>query len=156
MKTGFRVCGSCTACCKTHPILELKKPPAEWCPHCTVGVGCAIYHERPEGCREFQCQWLLGNGEEKERPDLSKIVVDSMEIPFLGSIIMLFEATEGALSNALTALRTKTALQNNTPVCHLPLKGKNKMYLPSRLAQWVYMVPLINGRECDVILKASV
>ena len=45
-------------CCKLPRIPVLDKPAGEWCRHCTPGVGCNIYDERPQMCREFFCQWI--------------------------------------------------------------------------------------------------
>lgn len=54
-----RECGSCTLCCKTMAVVELAKPPGMWCAHCRRSGGCAIYDERPAGCRDFYCEWIL-------------------------------------------------------------------------------------------------
>jgi len=53
-----RACGSCTLCCKTIGVAELAKPAGEWCPHCLRSKGCAIYDNRPDGCRDFFCEWM--------------------------------------------------------------------------------------------------
>jgi hypothetical protein len=58
VKEGRR-CGTCTLCCKVLTVEELRKPNAEWCPHCVKGRGCAIYADRPDECRRFQCGYLL-------------------------------------------------------------------------------------------------
>jgi hypothetical protein len=52
-------CGSCTKCCTVMGVPELKKRPWEECPHVAAGAGCKIYSERPAGCRQFICGWLL-------------------------------------------------------------------------------------------------
>ena len=53
-----RSCAGCTMCCKLLEIGALNKPPGQWCPHCKVGEGCAIYETRPDECRSFNCLWL--------------------------------------------------------------------------------------------------
>ena len=74
-------CGTCTMCCKLLGITELKKPKNKLCEHCSIGVGCKIYHERPESCRAFKCIWLqtqiLGRDAFplSMRPDKSKVVL---------------------------------------------------------------------------------
>jgi hypothetical protein len=40
-------------------VPELKKRPWQPCPHVVAGQGCGIYAERPVGCRQFICGWLL-------------------------------------------------------------------------------------------------
>lgn len=58
MTTG-RTCSTCTMCCRLFAIPGLKTDKA-WCPHCAHGKGgCAIYAERPQLCREFECQYLI-------------------------------------------------------------------------------------------------
>jgi hypothetical protein len=53
-------------CCKVLGIgadfrgAPFKKPAGQWCPHCKVGQGCAVYEERPTICRDFECLYLLG------------------------------------------------------------------------------------------------
>jgi hypothetical protein len=51
-------CGSCTMCCRSLEIEELKKPMGKLCANCTEGGGCGIYAERPKVCREFLCEWI--------------------------------------------------------------------------------------------------
>ena len=54
-----RRCGSCTLCCKVLTVEELSKPNGKWCAHCVTGRGCAIYDDRPNECRAFQCGYIL-------------------------------------------------------------------------------------------------
>jgi hypothetical protein len=51
-------CGSCTQCCRLLHVPELDKPAWVNCPNCALGVGCKIYSERPQSCRDFVCGWL--------------------------------------------------------------------------------------------------
>lgn len=147
-----RTCGTCTACCKTHPVVELNKSPRVWCPHCSIGIGCTIYDERPPGCKNFECQWLMGNDADDERPDRTKIVTDFVEIPPFGFTLMLHEATEGALGNSFTKRKTNFFLRRRIPVCHLPIRGKNTIHLPPNVVLSAGCVlPMINGKECDVV-----
>lgn len=57
-------CGSCTMCCKLMGVPELDKPPGEWCKHCDPKVGCTIYDDRPESCKDFECLWLQAQSRE--------------------------------------------------------------------------------------------
>ncbi len=55
------------------------KPDHEWCRHARPGKGCAIYQDRPEPCRTFNCMWLLGvTIPDYWYPKHSKIVVNSL------------------------------------------------------------------------------
>jgi hypothetical protein len=65
-----RTCGDCTLCCNVFEISEFpEKNPGEWCKHCQPGQGCGIYAERPLSCSGFRCMWLIGVGQEDDRPD---------------------------------------------------------------------------------------
>ena len=71
-----RSCGTCTLCCKVLTVEELRKPNGQWCPHCIKGRGCAIYSDRPNECRRFQCGYLLWPAlGEHWLPARSKLVV---------------------------------------------------------------------------------
>jgi hypothetical protein len=71
-----RACGRCTLCCKTMAVAELDKPPGEWCSHCERSKGCAIYASRPEGCREFYCEWMLSPKLGREwKPDRARFAL---------------------------------------------------------------------------------
>jgi hypothetical protein len=61
-------------CCSTLAVEELEKPAGVECRHCT-GNGCAVYEERPEVCRKFECYWLRGQFRDDERPDLIGLMV---------------------------------------------------------------------------------
>lgn len=78
-------CGSCSMCCKLLPIEEpdLVKPRDIWCGHHSKGHGCAIYNDRPEACRGFECHWLqavkegMSPSETSLRPDKCKVLIRS-------------------------------------------------------------------------------
>jgi hypothetical protein len=58
----------------------LRKPAGVWCQMCHVGVGCTVYEERPQVCRDFQCLYLQGmlRGEDlppELRPDRCGVVI---------------------------------------------------------------------------------
>lgn len=73
-------CGTCTMCCRVMAVTELKKPKNTQCEHCSIGVGCRIYHDRPDNCRSFRCIWLqtqaLANAMPlNQRPDKCKVLL---------------------------------------------------------------------------------
>jgi len=51
-------CGSCNMCCKVLTIEELKKDVGILCSNWCDGVGCKIYKDRPQVCRDFECEWI--------------------------------------------------------------------------------------------------
>ena len=64
-------CGSCTMCCSALEIAHFNKPAGPLCVNCRLGGGCAIYAERPEVCRDFECEWLTRRDLSRRlRPDL--------------------------------------------------------------------------------------
>ncbi|MDO9586527.1 MAG: YkgJ family cysteine cluster protein [Brevundimonas sp.] len=52
-------CGDCGLCCKLMGVTALQKPTGKWCRRFSKAGGCAIYDERPDDCRVFNCLWLL-------------------------------------------------------------------------------------------------
>jgi hypothetical protein len=79
-----RDCGTCTACCvflqiETKGIEKLAGIP---CRHLTDCDGCAIYADRPQVCRSYDCLWrsvdALG---EEWRPDRSGILMQLDDAP---------------------------------------------------------------------------
>ncbi len=128
-----RVCGGCTACCKTHPVLSIDKPISKWCKDCIIGKGCGIYEKRPSECADFKCQWLFGNYEGKDRPDHTKIVIDSYILDTIDEkVIALYEVSEGALGRPFAQnITTSITRQDNILVLHIHLGAKRAvLYLP--------------------------
>jgi Fe-S-cluster containining protein len=92
----MRVCGDCVACCVYLKIdhQDLQKKAMEHCQHLItirpvqeniayyVGKhdngNCLIYKDRPDVCQSYKCLWLMGYGEEKDRPDRSGILCDTI------------------------------------------------------------------------------
>jgi hypothetical protein len=68
----MRRCGQCTFCCTAAGVAEIKKPAMVPCRHLVRG-GCGIHHRPelgfPNSCKSFTCGWLLGNFDERFRPD---------------------------------------------------------------------------------------
>ncbi len=93
-------CGTCTYCCHVMKVKELNKPANTSCTHCVEDSGCAIYNDRPNSCREYECLWLRSQQFDKPlapglRPDRSKVVIGTLN---QGSEIVLY--TEPAHRNA--------------------------------------------------------
>lgn len=64
-------------------VTALDKDLGEWCVHCNVGSGCAIYESRPGECRTFACQWLITpQMPDSMRPDRTKVVLTTMDANF--------------------------------------------------------------------------
>lgn len=62
----MRSCDGCTLCCEE---LATVTPSGVACDH-QCAAGCAIYEERPDPCRTFECGWLQGLIDEQYKPDL--------------------------------------------------------------------------------------
>lgn len=77
-----RACGKCSLCCKLNKIEVLDKPTGHWCEHCRIGTGCAIYAERPEICRAYNCLYLVNpNVPEFWYPLRCHMVIQSASAP---------------------------------------------------------------------------
>lgn len=124
-----RTCGGCTACCKTHGIQEIAKAPGQWCPHCKVGESCDIYGSHPPTCQGYQCNWLMGLGQEKDRPDRVKVVCEFQTPPRLGRVLCMFEVEEGGLESEYARTATRMSLIIRTSVVHHPVRGQIKLFL---------------------------
>jgi uncharacterized protein len=71
-----KACGPCTMCCSALAIAELKKPAGPVCANCRLGDGCAIYSDRPQVCRDFECEWLTRRDLSRRfRPDLAGVIL---------------------------------------------------------------------------------
>lgn len=78
-----RVCGNCRLCCKLPGVyslptdeVQIEKPRGQWCTHCAKGIGCTVYENRPQPCRNFNCLWLVHPEMAEElRPDRIHVVM---------------------------------------------------------------------------------
>ncbi|HRI10323.1 MAG TPA: hypothetical protein PKW35_21035 [Nannocystaceae bacterium] len=95
-----RPCGECTACCTVMAVTELQKPRGQACAHICAG-GCAIYSERPDSCRRFDCLWRLGFARDDDRPDRLGVIFDvtPRDRDCQIQAIMAFEARPGAFTD---------------------------------------------------------
>jgi hypothetical protein len=96
-RTG-RACGDCTACCTVLAVHELRKPMRWACDHVSC-AGCRVYDIRPQSCRDFNCQWLLGeiSGDNSARPDRLGVLFDCHQSTATHeSRFVAFEVWEGA------------------------------------------------------------
>lgn len=125
-----RTCGECTVCCKTHLVNELNKPAGTWCGYCEQGHGCSIYSKRPQGCRDFACAWLKGYGEDKDRPNLSQIVIDYYDIGLQEPIVTIWEAEERALELPSTIKAMNRILSADIFIGLIYLSGKEELIVP--------------------------
>jgi hypothetical protein len=80
-----RPCDGCTSCCYLLPVEELNKPLRQMCKYankgCTIWAPKELESEYPDECRKYRCAWILGLGEEEDRPDLSGVLVDIRKGP---------------------------------------------------------------------------
>ncbi|MGL6043519.1 MAG: YkgJ family cysteine cluster protein [Sandaracinobacteroides sp.] len=79
-----RTCGTCTACCVFLQIESggIEKPAGVACRHLTECSGCAIYADRPQVCRSYNCLWRSVDAlPEDWRPDRSGILMQLDDLP---------------------------------------------------------------------------
>jgi len=128
-----RTCGTCTECCKTHPVDELKKRAGKWCQFRVKGQGCRIYAQRPGGCITFDCQWLKGHGEESDRPDRTGIVIDFLTFESIGNTMVLCEGVHGAFASEYGEALAAHYISLELPVLQRHLSGKEVLLVPQAL-----------------------
>lgn len=104
----------------------------DWCKHCEIGHGCKIYNNKPKGCNDFRCRWLLGEFADSSRPDLVGIVVGDILLPRtgFGNPFALHEYRKGALGEQFAHEETARFIEEGSLVCHIPMEGMNILYLP--------------------------
>jgi hypothetical protein len=104
MGQGQRECGGCRVCCKSPEIPLFGKPADTWCTHAIVGGGetggCRIYSQRPHGCAEFRCGWLMGLGSEQDRPDKLGVMWQFTTDSSGARVVAFVEYRPGALESA--------------------------------------------------------
>lgn len=114
-----RNCGECRLCCKAMGVAELSKPPGVWCVHAGdhAGGGCAIYQDRPAGCREFNCAWLTdmqGLFEDSDRPDRIGVVFwvsRGAGVTAAGKSLDVLVAMESHKGSALQGSRSREIIE---------------------------------------------
>lgn len=113
-----RSCGECRVCCKVTSVPGLTKA-GKWCKFVTPH-GCSIHEseEYPEPCRAFQCGWLLGFGEDRDRPDRSKVMLAAN-----GGKFMVFETTPGSSGSGRAKRIVDLVLYTGKPVVVLSPTG---------------------------------
>ena len=122
--TPTRSCGGCTACCKTHDVAEVDTPSGELCQFAIIGQGCSIYNQRPRACQLYMCWWLLGKGEESDRPDCLKVVMDGNDIYVNNreiGLIDLHEVETGAVNQSRVQQMMASFLEQGIVVRYWPL-----------------------------------
>ena len=73
-----RECGGCNVCCVALTIDDpaLRKAQGYRCKNAMADNLCAIYHDRPQTCRAFECGWrVLKWVRDTLRPDRSGVLV---------------------------------------------------------------------------------
>jgi len=95
-----RQCGSCSLCCKLLPIaksdvFDFEKAAGEWCSHCAPGLGgCTIYDTRPQGCRNYKCEWLKGNLPEALKPDTINAIFEQKQVENIPYYLIVWDSTQ--------------------------------------------------------------
>jgi len=91
-----RRCGPCSACCHVLSIPDTGSPGWTDCQHQCRQGDCGIYADRPEPCSTARCQWLMGFGANKDRPDRCGLVVWIVEGATDRPFVVVHEAWQGA------------------------------------------------------------
>lgn len=91
-------CNGCTLCCYLLDVPEINKPAETECKDCAVNVGCKIWKNRPQVCRDFECAYVqMKKVSPKLRPDNCKVIFEKIsDRIFYGTQDPRFAATEVA------------------------------------------------------------
>jgi hypothetical protein len=85
---GENKCGECTVCCTLSVVKELNKEAGETCKHCISKVGCSIYEERPQDCKDFECAYLQsGTDNVSLRPDNCNVMFFKKSDRIFGGVV---------------------------------------------------------------------
>ena len=83
-------CNGCNECCVLTEIPELNKPAGVMCQHVDIGIGCKIYGNRPQVCKDFVCSYAQmdeGRVNPKLNPQNCKCMFEKLtDNIFFGSI----------------------------------------------------------------------
>jgi Fe-S-cluster containining protein len=110
------------------PLLTTDNYSLDTCNNCTV------YKTRPAACQGYNCAWVLGAGEEEDRPDKSGIMFDNIapskliEGGLLAKPLWLHAEREEAGSNAIENVSRST----NAPVLVLEFTEKRLLKIVGR------------------------
>ena len=131
-----RLCGECTSCCTVMAVTELNKPRGQACKHICAS-GCAIYDERPDSCRRFDCLWRLGFARDEDRPDRFGVIFDITPQDRDSGLqaVMAFEARAGAFAEQKVRYQLERHAKKHLVLLMVP--GKVEVLGPSdQVARW--------------------
>jgi hypothetical protein len=95
---------------------------------------CEIHDDRPRECRSFRCSWLRGYGAEQDRPDLSKVVIDTVphlppDAPDL--IVRIAEVGVGGFQQEYAQRLVRSFIENGFFVLAMHLGGLREVLGPA-------------------------
>lgn len=132
-----RQCGSCSACCYTYEIEEMKKPEHKWCKYALKGRGCSVYSKRLDVCKNFRCSWLNGFEAKDLRPDKSRFVMNFINPDewSLGTMFHMNEFISGALQEPVVERIIDHFTKENMSIVLTYRNGKKKVIF--KLDYWL-------------------
>lgn len=135
-------CGECTACCVLLEITDTASKPNEVCKHCDLGVGCKIYDQRPQGCKEFMCMWLqMGYVHPDLRPDRCGLMFEK----FSDEVICGVTSGHGVTRNVLGQI--EAFVQEGFSVVIMNHAKRQKSFFLAKGHTRSYVDGVINGRS---------
>jgi hypothetical protein len=109
-------------------VAELKKK--NYLPCCHLKDRCSIYADRPPSCRDWSCNWLLGQveGDERRRPDNCGIIF-TWELRGGNYILTVYEVWDGAAQDPKAQYLLKK-LQKRLVICLVYTSGLFEILAP--------------------------
>lgn len=121
-----RTCASCWMCCTAMNIsergtipepYEFTKRPGSKCPH--ENRGCTLHgtNKKPWSCATYECMWLMGEGTEEMKPNISKLIASLEERQFTDELpkemyLVLYECRPGAVDTSAADAWYRWVLQS--------------------------------------------
>lgn len=151
---------------------DFDKPAGERCPHQKHRKGCAIYAQRPFGCRMWNCRWLADAKATANlsRPDRVGYVIDVVpdyitithndgsEAPVNIEVIQIWVDAKNPDTHRDPALRAYLEQEKKVALIRLSGEGKAFTLWPPSLssdAQWHETAATSLGREHDAAETAE-
>jgi hypothetical protein len=126
-----RQCGDCLMCCRVLAV-EGVTEQGHACKFSQLGIGCVIYQERPQICRDFVCVWLAGALLEQHRPDKVRAVVLTEQTKQWGHAFVIYESWPGSARADVV----EHVMQVDRPVVLVPgPTQRRRLYLPTRMVR---------------------
>ena len=97
-------CDGCTLCCGKLVNTPGVSPKGEWCQHCTANIGCKVYDDLPNVCKEYKCSYYEAEKcSEDLRPDNCGVIFERFNDEIFIGIVDTARPMSEAANNQIRA-----------------------------------------------------